>query len=332
VPKPIVGSILAAAFWAAPLYAVNATSLEGAVAAQSASARTNPVQADSTPHRPVLDPSPGHLTRPQSVADVCIKIAAKLASVSQRECLDRELLPTGATSVWGTHLLHKEYPPLPPRTPRARILLVGGIHGDEYATVSVVFKWMRILDKHHSGLFHWRVVPLMNPDGLLREKSQRMNANGVDLNRNLPTPNWKEESTRYWVDGHHRNPRRYPGPAPGSEPENRWLIEEIERFNPDAIVAVHAPHGIVDFDGPPEGPTRLGALRRKLLGVYPGSLGNFAGLQQNRPVVTIELASAGHMPSRAEISRIWVDLVRWLISRFPATPSTLRVTKAAQNP
>ena len=33
--------------------------------------------------------------------------------------------------------------------------------------------------------------------------------------------------------------------------------------------------------------------------------------------MTIELASATRMPSRREISRIWVDLVRWLLQRFP---------------
>jgi protein MpaA len=102
-----------------------------------------------------------------------------------------------------------------------------------------------------------------------------------------------------------------------SEPESRWLAEEIERFRPDAIVSVHAPHGVVDFDGPPKGPERLGHLHLNLLGTYPGSLGNYAGVQMNIPVVTIELPSAGIMPTWEQIRHIWTDLVRWLIVSLP---------------
>ena len=171
---------------------------------------------------------------------------------------------------------------------------------------------MRILDEYHSGLFHWHVVPLVNPDGLLRPHSQRMNAHGVDLNRNFPTPNWLKESTEYWVNRTHRNPRRYPGPEPLSEPESQWLTKEIASFNPDVIVSVHAPYGILDFDGPRKAPEKLGHLYLNLLGTYPGSLGNYAGVVKRIPVVTIELPSAGTMPSPQETSRIWMDLVRWL--------------------
>jgi len=177
---------------------------------------------------------------------------------------------------------------------------------------------MRTLNKHHSGLFHWKVVPVLNPDGLLRKKARRVNANGVDLNRNFPTPEWEDQAlNNYWIRRTYRNPRRYPGPAPLSEPESRWLAEEIERFRPDAIVAVHAPHGIVDFDGPPEGPMRLGHLHLNLLGTFPGSLGNYAGVQKNVPVITIELPYAGIMPTDRKSRRIWGDLVRWMRENLP---------------
>ena len=49
-----------------------------------------------------------------------------------------------------------------------------------------------------------------------------------------------------------------------------------------------------------------------LLGTYPGSLGNYAGIQRKIPVVTIELPYAGIMPTNKEINGIWRDLVRWL--------------------
>ncbi|MDT8404120.1 M14 family murein peptide amidase A [Sulfuriflexus sp.] len=250
------------------------------------------------------------------VADVCQRIAGKLASVKYAEC-DAGLQLTEARSIQGTPILMKEYPPLDGRQPQSRVLMIGGIHGDEYSSVSVVFKWMNKLDQYHSGLFHWKVVPLLNPDGLLQGKSRRMNANGVDLNRNFPTHNWEEETNRYWVKRTYRNPRRYPGKAALSEPESRWLYELIEEFRPDAIVSVHAPYGVLDFDGPPRAPKRLGHLSLNLLGAYPGSLGNYAGVENKIPVITIELPHAGIMPTPAQISHIWVDLVRWLQNNTP---------------
>ncbi len=251
----------------------------------------------------------------------CRRIAAKLGSVGLEDCLQSGLRISGARSVHGTPILVQEYPPLRSRRPRGRVLLFGGIHGDEYSSVSIVFKWMQVLDRHHSGLFHWRVAPLLNPDGLLRASSQRMNARGVDLNRNFPCPDWHAATRDYWVRRTSRNPRRYPGSGPLSEPESRWLAAEIERFRPDVIVGVHAPLSVLDFDGPPEPPKRLGPLYLKLLGTYPGSLGRFAGVHLGLPVVTIELPSAGIMPSAEEQERIWVDLVRWLKRRLPERPA-----------
>lgn len=254
------------------------------------------------------------------VVDECRRIAGKLASVNYDECLKRSLLNSGGLSVEGTPILYKEYPPLRSREPLGRVLLIGGIHGDEYSSVSVVFKWMGILDVHHSGLFHWHIVPLMNPDGLLRNESQRMNAHDVDLNRNFPMQDWLQKTHDYWINRTKRNPRRFPGTGPLSEPETAWLAEEIDRFQPDVIVSVHAPHGVVDYDGPKDAPYKLGRLYLRLLGTYPGSLGNYAGVQRNTPVVTIELPFAGIMPTPPEISDIWRDLVRWLIKNIQTAP------------
>ncbi len=246
------------------------------------------------------------------VETACQRIGAKLGSVSYRDCAGLGLEATGSFSVKQSAILIKEYPPLPDRRPMGRVLLIGGIHGDEYSSVSIVFKWMKTLERYHSGLFHWRVAPLVNPDGLLRKQSTRVNANGVDLNRNFPMPNWNEETRHYWEVKTRRNPRRYPGTSPISEPETQWLVEEIRRFRPDVIVSVHAPHGIVDYDGPEEAPYKLGRLYLNLLGTYPGSLGRYAGVELQLPVVTIELPYAGIMPKPGEISHIWTDLVSWL--------------------
>ncbi len=94
--------------------------------------------------------------------------------------------------------------------------------------------------------------------------------------------------------------------------ETQWLVRQIEEFDPDVIVSMHAPNHLVDYDGPPSAPKKLGGLHLHQLGVYPGSLGNYAGVGLALPVVTVELTSAGIMPGRSEIDSMWVDLVQWL--------------------
>jgi len=253
----------------------------------------------------------------------CRAIGDKLASVSFELCDSLGLSPAGedARSVNGFPILLREYPPLPGRQPRGRILIIGGTHGDELSSISVVFKWMKTLQQHHSGLFHWRIAPLLNPDGALAKKSTRVNARGVDLNRNFETPGFARAALDYWHDEGRRNPRRYPGPEPLSEPETRWLRQEIETFRPDIIISVHAPYSLVDFDAPDRkaAPRRIGYLKKNLMGTYPGSLGQYAGIHLGIPVITLELPHAGIMPTPQQVSGMWVSLVRWLTRHLPAT-------------
>lgn len=260
---------------------------------------------------------------PGDSQEACQRIADKLSSVSLQECTQINLQPTGHESVKGFPILLKEYPPLKKRRSRGRILLVGGTHGDELASISIVFKWMHTLEKHHSGLFHWHVVPLMNPDGALIKKSTRTNANGVDLNRNFPAPSDQFLPISYWLKKTMSNKRRFPGDKPLSEPETRWLKREIEQFQPDVIVAIHAPYDLVDYDAPNRNnaPEKIGPLYKNLMGTYPGSLGNYAGIHLGIPVITMELPYAGIMPTKAQISHLWTDLVRWLIDNVDESRS-----------
>ena len=255
-------------------------------------------------------------TTPDTIESFCEKISAKLHSVTYRQCKNIDFALSHHRSVNQVPLVSARFSATVP-TPNARVLLVGGTHGDEYTSISVIFKWLTHLTYQSHRDYDWLVAPLLNPDGLLRSKSTRTNANGVDLNRNLPTPNWQQESHDYWVKRTSKNPRRYPGTEALSEPENQWLVSLIEQFAPDVIVATHAPHGIVDFDGPPHGPKTLGSLGQQLLGTFPGSLGNYAGLGLGIPVVTIEFDSAVSMPSDKEIEHMWIDLHAWLSVRFP---------------
>lgn len=250
------------------------------------------------------------------VTEACNKISGKLASITIDECLDANLLETHHHSVLGFPLLVREYPPLGNRIPKGRILLLGGTHGDELSSISIVFKWIETLNKHHSGLFHWRINPLLNPDGALKKKHSRLNAAGVDLNRNFVLPDTHiSAALDYWINKTKKNQRRYPGPYPLSEPETYWLFKEIEQFKPDVIISVHAPYSLVDYDAPDRAsaPKKIGYLHKNLMGTYPGSLGNYAGIYLGIPVITLELPHSGIMPTNHQISRLWTDLVRWLI-------------------
>ncbi|OGB27690.1 MAG: murein peptide amidase A [Burkholderiales bacterium RIFCSPLOWO2_02_FULL_57_36] len=255
----------------------------------------------------------------------CERLSARLPGISAENCRNSQLTLTGAASLKGFPILARQIP----ATNRAdvadrpvRILLIGGIHGDELTSSSIVFKWLQFMQMAEAREFHWNVVPILNPDGLLARKPSRLNANGIDLNRNFPTPGWQQDAPRYWVKRTGSDPRRFPGKAPLSEPESRWLNDEMERFRPQVIISVHAPFGVLDFDGPVEPPRRFGRLRLNQVGVYPGSLGNYSGLHKKVPVITIELPNARAMPSDAETRRIWKDMLSWIKGNVPKQQET----------
>lgn len=198
-----------------------------------------------------------------------------------------------------------------------RILLIGGIHGDEHAAIAVVFQWIERLKDDRQRRMVWRVLPCVNPDGTLAQPSTRTNAHKVDLNRNFPSPDWNAQALSDWRRRTGSDPRRYPGPRAASEPETRWLMQEIKEFKPDAIVSVHAPLNLLDFDGPQPPPDKLGFLRLEPIGVYPGSLGNYAGRHLGMPVFTMELPRATQPPSAAQSERVFTDLQIWVNKNFP---------------
>lgn len=252
--------------------------------------------------------------------DWCVAIGKRLGSVPPPLCRKLSLQPASVVSARGHALMSRDIPPPARQTSQAgkptqrakRILLIGGIHGDELTSASIVFRWLQWLDESESRQYHWRVIPVANPDGLLANPPQRVNSHGVDLNRNFPTPDWSSDAHAYWSKKTGRDPRRFPGQSAMSEIETRWLRDQIESFQPDVVVSVHAPFGILDYDGPAHQPRRFGHLNLNRLGIYPGSLGNYGGVAKNMPVITIELPNANAMPPPREQREIWDDMLTWL--------------------
>lgn len=244
----------------------------------------------------------------------CDLVSRRLPNLPRAVCVAADLSNNPGRSVQGRPLLQRDV--VSPQA-RLKVLVIGGIHGDELSSTSLVLHWIAHAQEIPSNV-HWRFVPLVNPDGMMLDSPKRTNANGVDLNRNFPTPNWDKEAPVYWNQRTRKDPRRYPGPKPLSEPESRWVYNEMDQWKPDLIVSVHAPYGLLDFDGPTAPPQRLGRLYLDQVGIFPGSLGNYGGVHKKVPVVTIELPSALRTPQDAEIRQMWLDLVRWTADRLGA--------------
>ncbi|MFG0258794.1 MAG: M14 family zinc carboxypeptidase [Phycisphaerales bacterium JB041] len=170
-----------------------------------------------------------------------------------------------------------------------RVLLVGGIHGDEPEggrTIDAVEAYLRVLRPGATV----RIVRDVNPDGTAAKT--RHSANDIDLNRNWPATNFRPGSSR--------------GPAPLSEPETRALHDEIERFGPDAVLVVHSSSRgpFVNFDGPAAElatvfASAAAATDRRWRVVpdmgyaTPGSLGSYVGVDRGVPILTLEF-DRGH--------------------------------------
>ena len=242
----------------------------------------------------------------------CQSTVTHLPNISLAQCVATQLVDSGAKSVNGVPLYTQD---VRPDDAKLRVLVLGGIHGDEMSSTSVALHWINLIKQNPTEV-HWRFIPLLNPDGLQAKPSKRVNARGVDLNRNFPTPNWHKLAKIYWEQRTKKDPRRWPGPSPLSEPESKFLHTEMERFKPNLIVSIHAPFGVLDFDGPSVPPGKLGRLYLDQVGIYPGSLGNYGGIHKRIPVVTIELPNAQRTPLDAEMRQMWLDLTRWMSERI----------------
>lgn len=168
---------------------------------------------------------------------------------------------------------------------KKRVLVFGGIHGNEPDS-SIVAKALMGSLMQEAGPEELTiiVVPDANPDGLLA--NTRVNARGVDINRNFPSTSWSKD---YW------DLNQFPGTEPASEPETRALMSLLESSPPDYIITLHAALGCVNWDGTGEEFARVIAnTNRYPLCSYlgyetPGSLGTLMGTDKKLPVVTIEL-------------------------------------------
>lgn len=210
----------------------------------------------------------------------------------------------GGASVQGRPLVYAEF-----GNPKAEnsTLIFSTVHGDEVTPLYIALEMVYWLKEREKEWVDTRVVvaPLVNPDGFFSKPRTRMNARGVDVNRNFTTGDWPSKALSAWKKKFKSDPRRFPGHEPSSEPETKFQEDLIRKIRPTKILSVHSPLNFLDYDGPSQltlekFPTDYAKSCEKLKkalnaisgNFYPGSLGNYAGRELGIPTVTLELPSA----------------------------------------
>lgn len=246
--------------------------------------------------------------------------------------------------VWESHRTTKNNHPLIftqfGDSSRDCILFLGGVHGDELPTVYLMLKLAQYL-KEHPEVARDRcivIVPLVNPDGFLSANPTRVNANGIDVNRNFPTRNWKPDARLQWVEKGKSNPRYYPGAHAGSEQETLFQVALIKRFNPQKILSVHSPLNFFDYDGPSsdldsfekwmERISKESNHPLKKFGCFPGSLGNYAGIERNIFTLTLELSTSDPHKGSEYFSRFQPAFLKFINLPVVGAPPYTRLVKS----
>ena len=158
-----------------------------------------------------------------------------------------------------------------------KILVVGVFHGDEPQGEYFINEYLKLNKVNAKNSLYF--VPRLNENNL------RTNKNGVDLNRNFPTKNWVKSIRDDYFGGDY----------PASEEETKFLVKLIEENKFDAIITIHAPYKIINYDGPA---CELASKISQILGYpvesdigypTPGSFGTYCGIERNIPTITIEI-------------------------------------------
>lgn len=161
------------------------------------------------------------------------------------------------------------------------VLVIGVFHGDEPQGEYFIKEFLKIPKSNFKNSVTY--IPRLNSN------NERKNPNKVDLNRNYPTKNWElgEINSNY-----------FGGYSPASEIETKTLLKLVEETNFDAIITIHAPFKIVNYDGPEEITRKLAEKISSIINYpiqkdigysTPGSFGTYMGLKKAIPTITIEV-------------------------------------------
>lgn len=220
---------------------------------------------------------------------VLMALLMSVGCASQSDPRMRELLAAPRVMTLGSSVQGRpiEMITFGPATGRP-VLIIGGTHsGTEPTSVYVAEQLVAHLRANPEDAKRpVAIIANANPDAL--PAKTRGNANGVDVNRNFPAKNWKQVKNRSTSNG----------PAPSSEPESRAIQRAINSLNPEWIISIHSiarGKHCNNYDGPARWLAEVmfkhnGYPVAATMGyATPGSLGSWAGIDKQIPIVTLEL-------------------------------------------
>lgn len=165
-----------------------------------------------------------------------------------------------------------------------KVLILGGVHGDEWEGVVAAKALQNRFVESFTFKLQLTLVPIFNLDGVLRGK--RKNANGVDLNRNLPTNDWTSEVAEE---------KYFPGRQANSEEENKSLVNWLSINRPHLVISLHSWHPMLNINGRCEEEAKAIArlthyeIKESIGYPTPGCLGTYCGLERDMPTITYEI-------------------------------------------
>lgn len=110
--------------------------------------------------------------------------------------------------------------------------LFGSIHGNEMSSGDILDQLVKEVAVNPSIVSpnkKFVIIPITNPDGYY-DRTDKLNANGVNLNLNFPTSKWQQ----YGPQG------MFAGEEPFTEVESRIIRDVVESYKPRAMLSFHA--------------------------------------------------------------------------------------------
>lgn len=184
------------------------------------------------------------------------------------------------------------------------IFFIGCFHGNEIEGEYALNHFMKELE-HNPNVpcfYNTYFLPCLNPDG--KELHTRFNANKVDLNRNFPTNNFKNETQTL-------NFEIVSCSAPASEVETKFMMSLVGEFAPQIIISIHSDLHLIDYDGPARNLALMYADKTGYKFVEsvgyetPGSFGTWAGVERQIPLITVETWRGD---TEEKLEKIWQEL------------------------
>jgi hypothetical protein len=224
-------------------------------------------------------------------------------------------------------------------------MIVAGIHGgDEWNTIDLADEMIVYLQDHPEAVpagVTLYILRSLNPDGEAKGHSPdgRVNANGVDLNRN-----WSENWVAEWNREGCWNERPTTGGAfPNSEPETQALANFLLGRRVEALISYHSAGLGIFPSGDPSDPdsVKLAEEISKVSGYayppvstgceYTGTLPDWA-LKHGIVAVDLELPTATGTDFENNL-KILTYLLNWEATPTPtSTPSSTPTNKTSESP